>query len=366
MQVLLDATAGARSDPSGIGRYVHELILGLSRLDVDLGLTLGVRWKKRQGRERLPQVEVGGRVCRVRLLEDRLDRWFLRGYDLVHGLDARLCGGRHQPRIATLHDVFALEHEDLAATRFRSKKLRRYRDLADHAARVLCVSAVTRDRFVAAFPQAAERCRVVHHGVSDRFVRASTEERARVRGEYGLVGRFLLFVGLLSIRKNVVELIEAFEEIAEEQPDLQLVLAGSRSHGIEEIDRRLARSPVRQRVLTPGFVPSDDLPALYTSASAFVFPTRDEGFGLPVLEALACGTAVVASDLEVLREVGGHFPEWCEPGSARDLARALRAALATGSDPAEEKRRQDWAAQFHWNETARKTWEAYQELVPGP
>ncbi|MDP6527227.1 MAG: glycosyltransferase family 1 protein, partial [Kiritimatiellia bacterium] len=177
----------------------------------------------------------------------------------------------------------------------------------------------------------------------------------RVRTRHRLGERYLLFVGLLSTRKNVVALIEAFEMLAPTRPELHLVLAGARSHGVEAVDDRLARSPVRERIVTPGFVPSEDLPALYSGAAAFVFPTRDEGFGLPVLEALACGTAVVASDLPVLREVGGPHPRWCEPGSPEALARALRDCLAAEPDPVEVERRRDWAARFRWNETARQT-----------
>ena len=361
MRVLLDASAGAREDLSGIGRYVHSLCRALSELEDGPQLVLGVRASKRSGRPHLPRLR--GRAPDTRLLQDHLDRFLLQGFDLFHGLDARITPVRRVPRMATLHDVFSLQHGDLARDHFRGKKLRRYREIADGATRILCVSEVTRRRYVEAFPQAAPRCVVVHHGVSERFRPPTAEESARIRSEYGLPGPYLLFVGLLSTRKNVTVLIGAFEQIAAEDPDLRLVLAGADSHGHESVRERRDRSPFRDRILTPGYVAAADLPALYGTAEAFVFPTRDEGFGLPILEALACGTPVVASDLEVLREVGGEHPSWAEVGSEVDLARALHEALAASRDEASVTARQGWARRFRWEETARLTWNAYREAL---
>ena len=360
MRVLLDATAGARSDPSGIGRYVHELIRALEALDGGPALELGVRLAKRQGRRHLPG-QAGAR--KVRLIDDRLDWLFLRGVNLFHGLDARITPSRRMARVVTLHDLFSLEHQDLAGSRFRNKKQHRYRQLAQEADEILCVSEATRQSLLAHFPETEARSRVVHHGVDPRFAPAPSPAVEALRERHSLHGPFLLFVGLLSTRKNLLRLLEAFREIAADRPDSTLVLAGKPSHGFAALDQALAEHPARARIRLLDFVPAADLPTLYSAADLFVFPSLAEGFGLPVLEAMACGTPVVASDLPVLREVGGDLLRVAPPEDPAALAQAIRTSLE--APPTEQQCRElrAWAGRFTWEKTARETVAAYQSAA---
>ena len=164
MKVVLDATAGARSDPSGVGRYVHELVAALASSSEAPPFELGVRFSKWRGRAALP-VKSEQRRVRVRILDDRLDWLLLRGVDLYHGLDARITPSKKVARIATLHDLFSMERDDLANDGFREMKRRRYRQLADEADAIVCVSQTTEERFLAAFPAAKGRTYVIRHGV---------------------------------------------------------------------------------------------------------------------------------------------------------------------------------------------------------
>ncbi len=363
MRLLLDATAGARQDPSGIGRYIHELLRALVPLRPSLEVTVGVRWSKWKGRRFLPSPLQSNRPLKYRLLEDRWDRWFLRGYDVFHGLDARLTPARSVARVVTLHDVFSWERDDLASERFRQKKQRRYRSIAEHADRIVCVSEVTRRRFLDAFPHVESRTRVVPHGVSDRFRPADQAQLQRIRSQYELKRPFLLFVGLLSTRKNLERLLQAFDRVAKERTDLELVLVGKPSHGFEKIQRQLGETRARSRIRSLGFLPQEHLPTMYAAAELFVFPSLAEGFGLPVLEAMSCGTPVVSNDLEVLREVGGPELRTADASDGEALAQAILAAL--NEDRAQRRHALiEHASAYRWQRTAQETLAIYQELGP--
>ncbi len=358
MRILVDATAGARPKLSGVGRYVHELVSSLCQLHPSLALTLGVRLSKFRGVRHLPR-----KSAALRPLDDRVDRWILRGYDLFHGMDARLTTARGMRQIATLHDLFSLQRDDLAHEQFRRKKHRRYEMLASDAEHIICVSEETRRQFCKAFPGVRRKTSVIHHGVSSKFRRVEAEERERIRRKYRLPERFLLFVGLLSTRKNLLSLLQAFEEVAPQDPELTLVLAGVPSHGYEAIDTLLGKLRSRPRILLPGFVPEADLPALYSAATVFVFPTLAEGFGLPVLEAQACGTKVVATNLEVLSEVGGPGACLTDTADPSILARSLLDVLPDARNEEDVKRRIDWTRRFTWPGAAEKTLRVYRSVL---
>lgn len=352
--VLVDATAGARPERSGVGRYVHNLLAALAERPDLPRLALGVRSGKWRHRGHLP-TGLFTPPLPVRRLLDWIDRFGMRSIDLVHGLDVRLPPNRRVTRIATLHDLFSLERDDLAPPSFREKRIAQYCALADSADRVICVSAATEAGFLRHFPAARGRTCVVHHGVEPRFRRADAAAIAELRARRHLPPRYLLFVGLLSTRKNLLYLLEAFRVLAERHPDLHLVLAGRPSFGFERIEEALARHPQRARIVLPGFVADDDLPALYSGAECFVFPSVLEGFGLPVLEAFACGTPVVASALPVLEEIGGGELTLVAGDAPEQFAAALEQQLAQPCDPLRRARLVAQAARFTWSAAAQAT-----------
>ena len=359
---LIDATAGARAELSGVGRYVHELVRALTELRASGAappFELGVRLAKWSGRHALPTTPLaksGTDHLRIRRIDDRLDRFLLRDVALCHGLDARITPVRRIARVATLHDVFSLERDDLAEASFRQKKRRQYRQLADEADAVICISAATETGFLAEFPRARGRTHVIHHGIAPRFTRADDAAIAALRQRLRLDRPFLLFVGLLSTRKNLLALLDAYALLAKAGGrELDLVLAGKPSHGFEAIEAALARHPRRERIHLLGFVGDAELTALYSAAELFVFPSLSEGFGLPVLEAFACGTGVVASELPVLREIGGAELVTADSRDAAALASAIERALPACRDDGARARRRAHAAQFTWSATAAKT-----------
>jgi glycosyltransferase involved in cell wall biosynthesis len=261
--------------------------------------------------------------------------------------------------VVTIHDLGYL-HEPDAHTDWS----RRYLDWSTRwsvraARHVIAISEATKNDLIERYRVPEERISVVYHGVDERFRPADAVEMARARGKLGLGTdeRFILFVGTLQPRKNLVRLIEAFETIADDEPNLKLVLAGRRGWKTDEIDLAIATSRHRARILLPGHVPDADLPALYSSATVVVLISLFEGFGLPALEAMACGAPVLVSDRGSLPEVAGDAAVIVDPLDVREIVAGLRDLM----DPEDRKRRvtrgRQHASRFTWEQAGRDTLE---------
>ncbi len=210
----------------------------------------------------------------------------------------------------------------------------------------------------------ATRVHVVHLGVQAGYRPAGPNAIDAVRERYGLPERFFLYVGTLEPRKNLTRLVAAYERIAPEAPQA-LVLAGRPGWKTERLMRAIETSPVRDRILLPGFIDEADLPALYSAAEAFVYPSLCEGFGLPPLEAMACGTPVLASNASSLPEVVGEAGLLVNPKDTDAIAAAMKRLAhddALRQQLAEAGKEQ--AATFTWRRTAEATMTVYRMLAP--
>ena len=173
----------------------------------------------------------------------------------------------------------------------------------------------------------------------------------------------ILFVGALQRRKNIVRLVEAFEATA---PGWKLVLAGSLGFGAEEILARIERSPRKADIQTPGYVPDAALEELFQSASVFAFPSLDEGFGMPVLDAMASGVPVLTSNASALREVSGDAALLVDPSNVESVATGLRRLTEDQNLRAELIRKGlERSKEFKWENAVEQTWNVYGELLSG-
>jgi glycosyltransferase involved in cell wall biosynthesis len=260
------------------------------------------------------------------------------------------------PLVCTLHDV-AFLRDPGRSTRWGLRFFQRAVQLTRrHAALVVVPSQATYDDCVlAGFDP--RRLRTVPLGVE--VVEATPAEVAEVRARHGLDRPYVLWVGTIEPRKNLPVLVDAF--VALDRPDLDLVLAGPSGWG-EDLGPRLA--PLGDRVRTPGFVPATDLRALYAGAELLCFPSRHEGFGLPVLEAMAQGTPVVTSVGTSTAEVAGGAAVLVEPASPAAVADGMRQVLddpaATGRLVAAGRRR---AAELSWDRCAEGLLAVYDEAA---
>lgn len=210
-----------------------------------------------------------------------------------------------------------------------------------------------------------DRIHVIYLGVDGRFSPQSVEEVARVRLMYNLPDDFILYVGTIEPRKGIDTLIEAFAELGRNFPHVNLVIAGKKGWYWESILTMIEGAGLKQRVHVTGYIDDRDLPALYSAARVFAFPSRYEGFGLPLLEAMACGTPVVCSSAASLPEICANAGIQTPPNRPDALAAALTGILDDAS-LAQSLRVQglNRAELFTWEQTARQTLEVYRTLLP--
>lgn len=271
------------------------------------------------------------------------------------------------PFLFTSHgsEMFARPELYPAALRWRMNAMIRL--ALARARQVICVSEHTRRFMVERFALPASRAHAVPNGASACFRPMGADERAPVLSRLGVRPPYLLFAGRLEPRKNPVRLLEAYAglraTLGEGTP--ALVLAGEKTWSGREVDATISARGLRPFVVETGHVSRQDLAALYSGAEAFVFPSLWEGFGIPPLEAMACGTPVVASAAPSIPEVTGGAALLVDPLSPAAIADALRrvltdAALASTLREAGRAR----AAQFGWERTARETLAVY-ALMPG-
>jgi glycosyltransferase involved in cell wall biosynthesis len=219
---------------------------------------------------------------------------------------------------------------------------------------VICISHATRAELVERFPAAAPKTTVVQLAAGPPFggeLPAAAIEAVRAR--YGVAGPFVLALGTLEPRKNIPRLIEAFAALPPRLREThQLVLAGSAGWGTRPTRQAIERHGSIVRPL--GWVPDEDLAALYQGCEAFCYPSLHEGFGLPVLEAMRSGAVVVAANVPSLREVGGDAAIYVDPHDTDGIRAALEAALdPNGRDPAIRSRARERASRFSWEDAAR-------------
>lgn len=234
------------------------------------------------------------------------------------------------------------------------------------ARRTICVSRCTLEMTADLFKLDRSRMHVVYNGVGEQFKPVpAAQARAEVTQVFGLDGPYFLFVGKLESRKNVVRILEAFDRFRREAGDpVKLVLAGRRTHLTEGVEETIRACGMADAVVEIGYVPDETLPALYSAAQALVFPTLWEGFGIPVIEAMACGTPVITSNLSSLPEVAGDAALLVDPYSVDDIGAAMlrlwrEPALAAGLSA----RGLVNAQRFSWDITARQTLAVYREAL---
>ncbi len=265
---------------------------------------------------------------------------------------------RRTRTVVTVHDLGYLRFPE-AHTRAQRLYLRLSTVWSARVAdRVIAISGATRDDLVAEAGIAPEKIRVVYHGVAPHFRPVEDQEAlAAVRARYSIAAPYVLYVGTVQPRKNLVRLIEAFAATAGGQADApELVIAGKRGWLTEAIERRTVELGLAGRVRFTGYVADADLPALISGAQAFALPSLYEGFGMPVLEAMACGTPVLAANSSALPEVAGDAALLVDPASVPAIGAGLARLLAEADLRATLRERGlRRAAEFTWDTSAEQT-----------
>ncbi|HUG82437.1 MAG TPA: glycosyltransferase family 1 protein [Bryobacterales bacterium] len=356
MRVGLDATYSADRFPTGVGAYCSNLIDALAQNAPDDRFLLCYRANRFLRALKAPR---RGRNMSQHLMESFTIPLIQRKVDLFHGLDQRLPTGRFRRAVTTFHDLFVMT-ADYSTPEFR----RRFRLFAEEAAErsdhIIAVSHYTAEKVAQLLLVPRERISVVHHGV-ERIPAIAAAELDEFRRRHDLEAPFILHVGAIQKRKNIERLVEAFECI---EGPTRLVLAGGNGYGAERILERIERSSAAPRIRRIGYVDRPTLERLYRSASVLAFPSLDEGFGLPVLEAMSAGLPVVTSNRAALAEIAGEAALLVDPENPHELRGAIEEVLEAGA----VRRRLIEAglrreSEFSWMKAAHETMQVYRRVV---
>jgi glycosyltransferase involved in cell wall biosynthesis len=372
VRVAIDARPAVSPDKTGVGYYTWHLIHHLPRVDRETTYLAWYLYARRlQGRPlffrdvREPNFVERWTPFPSRWwwrLEERYAlpkiEWFVR-FDVLFATNFMPPPTDARRVVLTVHDLAYRLYPETAPHATR-QWLRGIEGALRRATGILVPSESTKRDLTELYPVDPDRVTVAHLGVdADAFRRASADEIERARARFGIDGPYLLFLGGIEPRKNLPRTIEAFSTLP---GDASLVIAGGSVHWNPEGSRLLARSlealppDARRRVILTGYVSDRPKVALLAGSLGLVYPSLYEGFGLPVAEALACGTPVLTSNVSSLPEVTGDAALLVDPGNVEAIAdgmrklledEALRAQLS-GEGP-------ERAARFTWEETARRT-----------
>jgi glycosyltransferase involved in cell wall biosynthesis len=365
---LLSLAESYRS--AGINWYIYNLLHHLPGVAPEIGYTVFLserRYIAAPGVQlqisHLPTARPAARI----LWEQALQPWALHRakVDLLHspafvGPLASAC-----PFVVTIHDLSFLFFPQGFRTLNRSYLRIFTRISVSRARRVIAVSESTKRDLVQHYGLPPARIDVVHNGVDGSFEPLPADQVDTFRKKRGLPERFILFVGTLEPRKNVVRLVEAYARLPKERPPLMLV--GGKGWLYDEIFARVEALNLSSEVHFVGYVPAEELPFWYNAAVLFAYPSLYEGFGLPPLEAMACGTAVVASTSSSLPEVIGQAGLLVDPADTEALAASMEQVLSgKGIQEQMQAAGLAQAQSFSWEKTAQRTVHSYQRaLTPG-
>lgn len=342
MRIALDATYSLGENLSGVGVYSREITRALAAAHPEQPFT----WCYRPHRYlRSFPSPLPANARRALLYEP----FFPRARDFFHGLNQRVPGIRFRRTVTTFHDLFVLTG-DYSTPEFRRRFVEQARRAATESDAIIAVSEFTARQVEELLGVERRHIHVVHHGV-DHVVPAPAVARENI----------VLHVGAVQKRKNIARLVEAF---ARTPAGWRLVLAGSEGYGAREILARISASPRRQDIQVLGYVSAPDLAQWYARARIFAFPSLDEGFGMPVLEAMAAGVPVIAARRAALPEVCGDAALLVDPQEVAALADAFE--LLMEDEAAAQRLVQAGyrrAQQFRWAKAAAQTWEVYQLLA---
>lgn len=364
LRIGIDFTSASR-ERAGIGRYARELIRALSRLDHIHRYVLFVPrdahpdllrfdWSHNFTIRRAPLTERYLAALWHRARVPLPIEGFIGAVDVFYSPDFLLPPTFAARKLVTVHDLSYVRVPECFPVPLLNYLNRAVPPSLARADLILADAASTQNDLVEVYRVPREKIRVLYSGVESRFCPdVSAESRARVRALTR--GKpYILSVGTLQPRKNYTRLIHAFSSLQSLISNLQLVIAGGRGWMYEEIFETVSRLHLQDRVLFLDFVADEDLPALYAEALLFVYPSLYEGFGLPVAEAMACGTPVVCSNTSSLPEVAGDAALYFDPRDVDDIARTLYRALTDTTLRATLRARGlARVQQFTWERSAR-------------
>ncbi|MEM7032550.1 MAG: glycosyltransferase family 1 protein [Chloroflexota bacterium] len=357
---------------AGISWYIYNLLTYLGQDDADLAYTAFLNEKQfKPGpnmQARFSPFSTHNPLARI-LWEQTLQPIALKQQevDLFHALAFAAPLTTHCPFVVTIYDL-SFRHFPEAFRPFNRFYLNTLTSLtAKRAARIITISESTRQDVMRFYSVDPNRVQTIYCGVDDSFQPLPSRDIDAFKTKHNLPDRFILFLGTIEPRKNVVGLLKAYAVwIQRDAAAPLLVVGGGKGWYYQQVFEWVEKLGLQDRVRFPGYLPQADLRLWYNAANIFVYPSLFEGFGLPVLEAMACGTPVITSNVSSLPEVAGDAAVLIDPHNTDALSAAMEQVYSqptTQQTMAEKGLRQ--RVRFSWQKTATETRKVYQTVLAG-
>jgi glycosyltransferase involved in cell wall biosynthesis len=363
--IALDATYSIDAQLNGIGVYSRHLIENLLSLETRHEFLLCYRLS-RFGRRQyfLKPGSLPGARARfsTRIFQEPITFWLPRQARIFHSLAQRPPAFHFSKEIITVFDIFPITGVSYSTADFREKFSALLLEAVGRAARVITASHATEKLLISHARVPPDKIRVIPLGVGLPAIVLSPEERLRERARIlGGVGEMVLNVGVIQTRKNTLNMLKALKLLPAKYT---LVLSGGSGYGSEAVHEYIRAESMENRVRLLGHVDDAKLARLYQAASVFLFPSLEEGFGIPVLEAMAAGAPVVTSNVSSMPEVGGDAALYVDPHDPADIAQKVVLAAEDATARADLAQRGfARAREFTWRRTAEATLAVYEEVL---
>lgn len=271
------------------------------------------------------------------------------------------------PVVTTIHDISFEHYPEYFTKKERAFLKVGVRQTAKSAAKIITVSEYSKRDIMETYKIPEDKVKVTYNSIDQSFrVIDDKRQLENVAAKYGIGGDYILAVGNLQPRKNIPRLLQAYRRLREDHPDItaKLVVVGRKAWLYESIFEELKGFRYVDDVILTDYVPKEDLPLLYNAAKLFVYPSIFEGFGLPVLESMACGTPVITSKTSCLPEIAGNAAVLVDPFQVEDIAEAMSRLLSSNTKLIEHSTKGLLRAQeFSWEKTGRQTMDIYRSVV---
>jgi len=367
----------------GVATYSHQLAMAMSELlDRQKLVLVDCFWPRASRFSHLPQTSNPNFETRIIRMPGRLFdfsnenlgwptlRSVTRDLDILHVLHEQVPVVKLGNIVMTVHGMEPLFYPQLFSRDFRSRWKKNIDRSLERATKVIAVSETVEMQLRDYRPEFSEKYESVKHGVSSEFLAESDpEQEEQLLADRGIPFPYILFVGAADPKKNLIKFAKSFAIVLARGRvnSYHLVLVGNRNWGgYDQLMSVLNELGIEDRVHFTGYLENRELPALYRRSELFVFPALFEGFGLPLLEAMAAGAPCLASNRPALTEVGDEFVEYLDPDSEEDMAVKMESLLMNPDklDQMRSRARQ-YARKFTWERTARKTLKIYEDLLGG-
>ena len=364
--IALDATYTVGAQPSGVAIYCRRLIECLAEIECEHHYLLCYRLSRFKSRREFlhPVPTPGSRGPRfsVRYYQNPWTFWLPWQADVFHSLVQRPPAFRFKKEIVTVIDLFPVTGKDYSTPDFQQKFSALLMEAVERAVRIITPSQYTTDQLLKYTAVPREKVRMIPLGVDLPGGSLSAARRALEREQLVGKGNEMIFtVGVIQTRKNTINALKALRYLPERY---RLVIAGGNGHGSEAIHDFIRKEGLGSRVVLLGYAPAEQLPVLYRAASVFLFPSFEEGFGLPVLEAMSYGLPVVASQTSSLPEGGGDAALYVDPHNPKDIGEKVMRAVEDDSQRSIMiERGLARAKEFTWRRTAEGNLQVYNEVL---